>query len=310
MIKIEKKNVYLVMYHYVRPYRKNKYFPALALNNFKNQINYFQKVGRIIDNDEFVYILKNNKFNKEPNFLLTFDDGYKDHYEFVYPYLKKFNLTGNFYVPTSIWKNNRMLDINKIHLILQKKNDHNKLLDHVYKLLSKKLEKKFKSKAILQHVVKNKYDKIETLIIKRFLQYMLPSRIRTKILNKLFNEIINISNSELINKTYLSVANAQEMSCNGMHFGSHGESHKNFRLLNYKDQFKEIKNSLSYMKKNEINNYETSLCYPWGEYNNYSKILFEKFPIQYGITVNPGSINNLSNYSKFYLPRYDTNYFN
>ena len=89
MIKIKNKNIYIIMYHYVRPLKKNNYFPALDLKNFKNQINFFQKKRRVINNEEFVYLLNNNKFNNEPNFLLTFDDGYKDHYDFVYPYLKK-----------------------------------------------------------------------------------------------------------------------------------------------------------------------------------------------------------------------------
>ena len=77
------------MYHYVRPYEKNIYFPSLNFENFKTQINFFQKTGRIIDNEEFVYLLNNKRFNDEPNFLLTFDDGYLDHYNFVYPFLKK-----------------------------------------------------------------------------------------------------------------------------------------------------------------------------------------------------------------------------
>ena len=38
-------------------------------------------------------------------------DGYKDHYDHVYPYLKKNNITGNFYVPTSIWNKNKILNM-------------------------------------------------------------------------------------------------------------------------------------------------------------------------------------------------------
>ena len=201
------------------------------------------------------------------------------------------------------------MDINKIHLILNRENDHKKLLGNIYKLLDKKLEKKFKSKTILNKILNNKYDKFDTILIKRFLQFMLPQEIRSKILDNLFDKIVNMSNSELIKKTYLNVSNAQEMSKNEMHFGTHGESHKNFKILNYKDQSKEIKNSLNFMNKHNINKSETSLCYPWGEFNSNCKKLFKKFPIQYGVTVIPGSINKNSKFSRFFLPRYDTNYF-
>lgn len=89
MIKIKNKSIYIIMYHYVRPKNNNSYFPALELSKFKKQIDYFQKIGRIIDNEEFTNIINNKKFDSKPNFLLTFDDGYKDHYDYVYPYLKK-----------------------------------------------------------------------------------------------------------------------------------------------------------------------------------------------------------------------------
>jgi peptidoglycan/xylan/chitin deacetylase (PgdA/CDA1 family) len=309
MIKINDKSIYVIMYHYVHPKKNNNYFPALELTEFKKQINYFQKIGRIIDNEEFINIINNKKFDSKPNFLLTFDDGYKDHYDYVYPYLKKRNITGNFYVPTSIWNKNKILDINKIHLILNKENNHKKLLNYIYNLLEKDVSKKFKSKKILDKVIRNKYDKIETLIIKRFLQYMLPENVRINLLDFLFNQLVNASEADLVKKTYLSVKEAQEMSKNHMHFGSHGETHRNFRLLDFNDQLSEVKNSVKFLKKNKIIKKEISLCYPWGEFNKFSKKLFENISIQYGITVLPGHISENSKYSKYYLPRYDTNYF-
>ena len=309
MIKIENKSVYIIMYHYVRPKKSNNYFPALELSDFKKQITYFQKIGRIINNEEFVEIINNNKFESKPNFLLTFDDGYKDHYDYVYPYLKKRNITGNFYVPTSIWNKKKILDINKIHLILNKENNHKKLLNYIYSLLEKNISKKFQSKEVLNKVIRNKYDKFETLIIKRFLQYMLPENIRINLLDYLFNQMVNSSEDEMINKIYLSVEEAKEMSKNGMHFGSHGETHRNFRLLDFNDQLSEVQNSIKFLKKNKIVNSEISLCYPWGEFNKFSKKLFNSISIQYGITVLPGHLGENSKFSKYYLPRYDTNYF-
>lgn len=297
------------MYHYVCPKKNSKYFPKLNFTDFKKQINYFQKIGRILDNEEFTYKINYKKFDNKPNFLLTFDDGYKDHYDYVYPYLKKNNIMGNFYVPTSIWNKKKILDINKIHLILNKEKNHKKLLNYIYTLLEKDICKKFKSKLIIDKVIKNKYDKPETLIIKRFLQYMLPENIRINLLEYLCNQLLNTSEADLVKKTYLSIKEAQEMSKNHMHFGSHGETHRNFRLLDFKDQLLEVKNSVKFLKKNRISKKEISLCYPWGEVNKFSKKLFDKVPMQYGITVSPGCISENSKYSKYFLPRYDTNYF-
>ena len=52
--------------------------------------------------------------------------------------------------------------------------------------------------------------------------------------------MVNSTENEMINKIYLSVEEAKEMSKNNMHFGSHGETHRNFRLLDFNDQLSEV----------------------------------------------------------------------
>ena len=79
------------MYHYVRDIKKSKYpnIRGLEFNDFKKQIKFFLKKFNILNNDDFIDIIETGKLPKKKSIFLTFDDGYADHWNFVFPYLKK-----------------------------------------------------------------------------------------------------------------------------------------------------------------------------------------------------------------------------
>ena len=79
------------MYHYIRDEKENslKDLKYLDYKKFKKQINFFIKNFTIVNYDEFKDVIINKKEFSKPPLILTFDDGYIDHYEYVYPYLLK-----------------------------------------------------------------------------------------------------------------------------------------------------------------------------------------------------------------------------
>ena len=83
-------NINVVMYHYVR--KKEKKYPNLRIleyNKFRSQIDYLCENFNILSKNEFLEIIDSKKIPYKPSVLLTFDDGYKDHYDYVFPYLLK-----------------------------------------------------------------------------------------------------------------------------------------------------------------------------------------------------------------------------
>ena len=77
------------------------------------------------------------KLPKKKSILLTFDDGYIDHWKYVFPYLKEKKITGNFYPPTQAIKNKKVLNVNKVRFILAKERNRKKILNYIFKLVSK-----------------------------------------------------------------------------------------------------------------------------------------------------------------------------
>jgi peptidoglycan/xylan/chitin deacetylase (PgdA/CDA1 family) len=105
------------MYHYVRPATDGlPHFPFLRLADFERQLDDFAANYGFVDRDAFV---RWGQGSSAPDgVLLTFDDGLRDHIEFVLPTLQARGLFGLFYVNSGPPITGRILDVHKVHLAL------------------------------------------------------------------------------------------------------------------------------------------------------------------------------------------------
>ena len=92
MFEDSEKKLTIIMYHYVREIKNSKYpdIKGLEISGFIRQLEYLIKEYTIICADQLIAYLNGDIKNlpKKPC-LLTFDDGYKDHINYVLPELKK-----------------------------------------------------------------------------------------------------------------------------------------------------------------------------------------------------------------------------
>tara|TARA_B100002051_G_C16603206_1_gene569178 strand:+ start:121 stop:1026 length:906 start_codon:yes stop_codon:yes gene_type:complete len=297
------------MYHYVKDLKSSKFpnLKALDLNDFKKQISYLSKNYNILSIEDFYY--KSFPKNKKKNCVLTFDDGYSEHYEYVFEILNKKKIKGCFFPPVDvIKKNNILLDVNKIHLILASA-DEKKIFDR----LKFHFNKRTNSNTLIEKYIKkidfksNRYDSKLTVIIKQLLQKILELRLRSKICDDLLVDFIQLSNEELNKKFYLNEKQIREMINSGMHFGSHGKSHLWFASLKYEDQEKEITSSINFLS--EIYNtdkYLLTMCYPYGSYNKITLQILKKYDFKLALGTRP-EIYDSSKNNILEIPRLDTN---
>ena len=311
MIKTKDSNIYIVMYHYVREIKNSKFpnIKGLEFSNFKKQINYFIKNFNIISNADLIEILETKKIPKKKSIFLTFDDGYKDHWEYVFPYLYKKKIPGCFYPPVQVIKKKKVLDVNKIHFILDREQNREKILNLIFEYMKKYLNKDKDFFNFKNINLKSRYDDKKTTLIKRLLQNHLPQRYRQKITDKIFEKILNIRESEFAQKLYMNSSQIKEMYKNNMGFGSHGDNHIWWQYLSYENQVKEIKKSINFFKKNKIYDDNFSVCFPYGSYNLDTVKILKNFNIKFALTTQLGSLNKNNIKKKFHLPRYDTNDF-
>ena len=75
---------------------------TISFETFVTQINKLSKRYPIISLTEAVNQIKSGNFHSDIQAVLTFDDGYLDNYEIVFPYLKKRNISAVFFLSTNI----------------------------------------------------------------------------------------------------------------------------------------------------------------------------------------------------------------
>tara|TARA_B100000900_G_C20537712_1_gene699060 strand:- start:37 stop:975 length:939 start_codon:yes stop_codon:yes gene_type:complete len=305
--KINIKNKFsIIMYHQI--IKNNKFnIHGLNIKKFEKQISYFKKNLNILNPKEFYKKIDKKKF-KRNDCILTFDDGYKSHFQYVLPILNKYSLNGFFFPIAKTIKRNELLDINKIHLILGKFKNKKKLLELI-KIEIKKSSKKtsFKLNKIISKIsVSKTYDNKTTIIIKRLLQKELPEKLRKRICKKLFNENFKESEKKIAKEFYLNLSEIKNIKSYGNEIGSHSFNHLWMNSLNSKKQLLEIKKSLQFWRRNKIINKRWSFCYPYGAYNRTCIKNLKKLGCSAAFLVQ-NKVNKVNKFQKFNLNRVDCN---
>ena len=298
------------MYHYVRPFSEDfPYLKNLSFENFKKQLDYFNKEFGFVKKNEFV-----DGFNGKAlpqGVVLTFDDGLSCHYDFVFKELKKRDLWGIFYIPTQPYTQGQLIDVHRIHVLLSK-HDPKKLYDFLIDILEDSFIEKDKINEFRNKTYTRQKNDEYTKFIKKTLNYYISYQFRNSIINLLMGKFVPNEN-EIFEKYYLTKNQILEMHESGMVIGSHTVNHPVMSELNSQDQKSEIKDSFQFLKSVTRNFEHKTFCYPYGgfhSFTNQTERILEKEKCLYSFNVESRDIDiNDVRLRPQALPRYDCNEF-
>ena len=128
--------------------------------------------------------------------LLTFDDGYRDHYECVFPELASRGIKGAFFPPVKPVAEREILDVNKIHFILASIDDVSMLINELRLLyLSRDLSQStgISFDDYWTALAKpGRFDSVSVVFVKCMLQYALPEKWRSLFSDILFKKHVSV----------------------------------------------------------------------------------------------------------------------
>jgi peptidoglycan/xylan/chitin deacetylase (PgdA/CDA1 family) len=305
------RQVTIVMYHFVRDLRHSRYpeIKGLTIDQFKEQIEYIQKYYHLIRMEDLISAVSGGDSLPPNSLLLTFDDGYIDHFVNVFPILDEKKIQGSFFPPAKAIKENRVLDVNKIHFILASVPEKSKIVDFLFSALDElRAEYQVQSNEYYQMKVptESRFDSKEVTFVKAMLQRELPEEVRKIIADRLFKRYVTSDEGAFSRELYLGFDQIKCMRQNGMFIGSHGYGHYWLGTMDAESQEREVDLSLAFLKEIGCDSVNWAMCYPYGSYNESLLTILSRRGCKLGLTVNVG-IADLGEANPLLLPRLDTN---
>jgi peptidoglycan/xylan/chitin deacetylase (PgdA/CDA1 family) len=301
----------IVMYHYVRDLARSRYpgLKALTVDAFEGQLDYIGRHYRVCSVREVVAAARGEDRLPPNACLLTFDDGFLDHFTTVLPRLVARGLTAGFYPPAAAVEGRRLLDTHKIQLILAACDDTGKLARRLLDLIdARRHEDAMPSGETLwrQHAVASRFDGPEVVFVKRVLQRALPEAVRSELAQRLLEEYVGVDEATLAHELYMDTEQLRCMARLGMDVGGHGAAHVWLDSLARPAQTAEIDATLAFLAR--IHGRAPAdwvMCYPFGSYDATTLALLRDRGCALGLTTRVDVARDLGR--PLELPRLDTN---
>ncbi len=304
--------LYISMYHYIRDLIHSRYpeIKGMDFALFRKQLEFFSENFNVVRMEDVIAAISVGKKLPENALLLTFDDGYIDHYTYAFPLLEEFGFQGSFFIPGKTFTTHQLLDVNKIHYILASANIYN-LMEDVLVLMNYYRGREFdyasNDELINIYAVANRFDCKETIFVKRILQTVLPEKLRNKISSELFEKYVGVSEERLAYELYMTEEQIRTMKRHGMFIGLHGYDH--FWLGNLPEEKMREDIDKAIESLNEfINPNSWVMNYPYGSYNQSVLDYIKSKGSVVGLTTEVGVADLLSD-NALKLSRLDCNDF-
>ncbi len=300
-----------VMYHYVRPDRADlPNFRHLHVDDFRRQLDYFEVNSNFVDRDAFLESFSGGPLPE--GVILTFDDGFVDHHDYVLPELKGRGLWGIFYIPTAPLESGKMLSVHRIHMLLGR-HPAVDVAERLGELVEEGMIEKEKREEFQEKTYRWQKNPDDVLYVKRTLNYFLESKWRKYILDILMQHFFGNEESDLVREFYMTPQQIRALHDAGMIIGSHTRSHPVMSHLDRVEQEKEIRGSFEFLE-NLLGPLEPrTFCYPYGGFHSFTKEtedLLKESGCLFSYNVEPRDINEEDILSRPQaLPRYDCNMF-
>lgn len=302
--------VTLVTYHYVRPLAGSRFpeLKALDLAAFERQLDYLAANYRFVTTDEVMAAYRGEGELPPNGVLLTFDDGYADHFRYVMPRFLDRGISGAFFVTATAALDRQLMDVNRIQFTLASTGDVAALITEIEAGIEA-ARGEFALKTLAEYraelLVPNRFDGPEVAYVKRLLQAALPDALRARLAAQLFRRFVTADEAGFVEELYMGPAELRAMQANGMHIGLHSNHHVWLDQMSCEEQAAEIYGSMRICAALGQPQTGFSFCAPYGRYNADTLDLLREAGCAFAVTTR-SAVARLTD-PPLEVPRLDTN---
>ncbi len=301
-------SLYVVMYHYVRDL-PNTRFPnikGMLTEDFRSQVALLQQHYEMATLESALDFLQGSYTPSRDLCLLTFDDGLKEHYTEVFPFLRQRDIQGLFFVITSCLESNCVIPVHLNHFLmaaLDFQEYRAVFLDRLAKLNRGSRVATDVDPGVAQRTYR--WDTLEVATFKYLFNFVLDRRFCDQILRQVFEE--KLGDTETFSKElYLNSQEAREMQRAGMIIGGHSHTHRPLSSLSNQELAAEIAACQQILSDGLDQQPIWPFCYPYGmsnSFNDQTVRRLKKFHFSCSFSTEVGA--NLPGQKLFALRRFD-----
>ncbi|MHB8066495.1 MAG: polysaccharide deacetylase family protein [Desulfobaccales bacterium] len=242
--------------------------------------------------------------------VLTFDDGLKNHFDYVAPVLQEFGINALFFVNTMPWSENMLLPVHKAHLLSAA---------FSYLELSTEFEAEAQKRGVVRTIgqvevatarSQYKYDDDATAQVKYYLNAVIPQSLRAEVLNAVFSRRLG-ADRDYVEQHYLSPQAARELYGLGHTVSAHTHCHLHLASASTTERHADLRQNIGFIQQLVTGNTSplSWISYPYGGPSSYNDEVIadaRALGFELGVTMKRG-LNLLGAPEPMLLKRVDTN---
>ena len=303
------RSVTIITWHYVRDGAPAD-LHARSVKEFEHQLEHIAMHFTPVTLDAVVAATQDDNARLPADAcLLTFDDGYRDHYEIVFPRLVDRDWQGVFFPVARAARDHEVLDVNKIQFSIAASgletisNETRTAIDDA------RADHDLPDSQTLYRelAVAGLHNPPEAMFVKRALQTRLPEALRARICSELFSRHVSSDEQDFAKQLYANVDELRDMHAGGMALGGHGERHNRMNELDPDSRDREFQGSREFLDSLGLPTGDGwSFCYPYGAFDDAAISAAQQAGCTTAFTLEP-RIADLTRDTPLALPRIDTN---
>lgn len=288
-------------YHYIRENFTTPYPSIFGITpeEFRKQLELFKNQGDLIESNYLVNNMKEILESNDNYFLITFDDGLKEQFDFALPILDELNISALFFINSINHIEKKVSLVHKIHLVRSVVSS-----EALFEILVADTNRSLSQQEVKQAHQFYRFDNHQSAELKYFLNVLLDSTTQGKFINGIFTQ--HFDEKEVLEKLYMSTDEIQQLIKRGF-VGSHTHTHLPLGIYDKKTILYELETTKKYLE-NLGGVAIDYVAYPYGtkevateEVGNLAKEVGYKI----GLTTEPGVNNEFNNL--LLLNRFDCN---
>ncbi len=294
----------LVMYHYVRdPDPEHPGIAAISTADFAGQVEHLLRHYEPLEPDALLAAARDRA--PVPNgFVLTFDDGVRDHWENALPVLERHGLHAIFAPIGLPYLEGRIPFVQKNQFVRGRLGEDG--LPDAYLEAAADVAPEVDVSGIVDSAPIGEYRRgsEKYLRFKYASNRLIPFDVSVRVMDRLFAEHVSPDEGGFIHELYLSTGEIVELARRGHTIAGHSVGHPSLPRLEERDQEREIGESVAWLGR-LLGETPSWFNYPYGDHDERSERVCERLGLAIAYSTRP-PIDWAAHEERFRAPRVDT----